>query len=41
VTAYGLGAADFIAAVTGDRESVRSADLVVDARLANQPDAPA
>lgn len=41
VTAYGLGAADFIAAVTGDRESVRSAGLVVDARLANQPDAPA
>jgi len=40
VTAYGLDAADFIAAVTGDRESIRSADLVVDARLANRPDAP-
>ena len=41
VTAYGLAAEDFVAAVTGDRESVSSADRVVDARLANQPDAPA
>jgi CRP-like cAMP-binding protein len=41
VTAYGLAAADFVAAVTGDRESVRSAEQVVDARLANRPDAPA
>ncbi len=36
VTAYGLAAADFVAAVTGDRESVRSAEQVVDARLANR-----
>lgn len=41
VTAFGLSGADFVAAVTGDREATRSADRVVDARLANEPDAPA
>lgn len=41
VTAFGLRGQDFIAIVTGDREAVRSADAVVDARLANRPDAPA
>ena len=40
VTAYALSASDFIAAVTGDREATSSADLVVDARLANRPDVP-
>lgn len=38
VTAYGLSGADFVAAVTGDREASGSADRVVDARLANRPD---
>lgn len=41
VTAFGLRGQDFIAIVTGDHEAVRSADAVVDARLANRPDAPA
>jgi hypothetical protein len=40
VTAFGLRGADFVAVVTGDREAARSADRVVDARLANRPDAP-
>ena len=41
VAAYGLSGADFVAAVTGDREASGSADRVVDARLANRPDSPA
>jgi hypothetical protein len=41
VTAFGLRGQDFIAIVTGDHEAVRWADAVVDARLANRPDAPA
>jgi MFS family permease len=41
VTAFGLRRADFVAVVTGDREAARSADRVVDARLANEPDEPA
>lgn len=39
VVAYGLSGADFVAAVTGDREASGSADRVVEARLANDPDA--
>jgi len=41
VAAYALSGPDFVAAVTGDREAVRSASQVVDARLANRPDGPA
>ncbi len=41
VTAFGLSSLDFVAVVTGDREASRSADRVVDARMANRPDAPA
>jgi len=41
VTAFGLRGPAFVAAVTGDREAARSADRVVDARLANRPDEPA
>jgi hypothetical protein len=41
VAAYGLRGEDFVAVVTGDRDAARSAARVVDARLANQPDAPA
>ena len=41
VTAFGLRGADFVAVVTGDRDAARSAARVVDARLANVPDAPA
>jgi len=41
VAAYALSGPDFVAAVTGDREAVRSATQVVDARLANRPEGPA
>lgn len=41
VTAFGLRGQDFITIVTGDHEAARWADTVVDARLANRPDAPA
>ena len=40
VTAFGLRGEDFVAVVTGDRDAARSADRVVDARIANRPDAP-
>jgi CRP-like cAMP-binding protein len=35
VGAFALDSASFIAAVTGDRDAARSADHIVDARLAN------
>ena len=38
VGAFALDSASFIAAVTGDRDAARSADHVVDARLANAAD---
>ena len=39
VTAFGLRGADFVAVVTGDRDAARSADRIVEARLANASDA--
>jgi MFS family permease len=41
VSAFALSGPAFVAAVTGDREAVRSASRVVEARLANRPDEPA
>jgi MFS family permease len=38
VSAFALDSASFIAAVTGDRDAARSAEHVVDARLANADD---